>query len=136
MRRYPTNAAAEYYFALSLKDGDTDAAKTHFLRAIGLKPDFPDAHYALGVLYQGEGNYKLAAAQLKVSAAQRPENSQVHYHLAQVYRSMGLLAKAQDEFAKVKAEKAKDEPGSAPLILPFDRLAKGPQRITKMGMSR
>jgi tetratricopeptide (TPR) repeat protein len=112
VRRYPTNAAAEYYFALSLKDGDNDAAKDHFLRAIELKPDFPDAHYALGVLYQDEGNYRLAAAQLKISAAETPENSQVHYHLAQVYRKMGLLAKAQNEFAKVKAGKAMDEPAA------------------------
>jgi tetratricopeptide (TPR) repeat protein len=111
---YPSNAAAEYYYALSLMNrsavpsGESNrATEVHLLRAIQLKPDFPDAHYELGVLYQGEGDYKKAAAQLEISAAQQPAHLQVHYHLAQVYQKLGRADLARREFATLKAEKTR-----------------------------
>ena len=108
-RRYPSNAAAQYFYALSLKDASAaggQEAVVHLLRAIALKPDYPEAHYALGVLYQEQGRYQKAAAQLEIAAAQQPSNSPVHYHLAQVYRKLGLSAQANREFAKVNPGQA------------------------------
>jgi len=55
---YPDNAAANYYYALSLRKGSRGSqaeAETHLVRAVKLNPAYTEAHYELGLLYEDGG---------------------------------------------------------------------------------
>lgn len=110
---YPRNAAAEYYYALSLRKRATSPSKTNdqaaepfLLRAVELNPDFTDAHYELGALYQDLQQDRKAIQQFEIAAKQRPAFLQAHYHLAQLYNKNGALELARQEFSRIQALKA------------------------------
>jgi tetratricopeptide (TPR) repeat protein len=112
-RNYPTNAAAQYYYALSLRkrtaapSTDNDrVAEPYLLRAIELNPDFTDAHYELGLLYQDLGENRKAIGQLEIAIKHRPNLVQAHYHLAQLYKKVGRPDLAGQEFSRFEALKA------------------------------
>jgi tetratricopeptide (TPR) repeat protein len=107
-REYPSNAAAQYFYALSLlKHGDSNRQAEHcLLRAIDLSPGFTDAHYQLGVFYQAQGSDNKAVAQFEIATSQRPIFVQAHYHLAQLYKKLGRVEMADKEFSLITAQKA------------------------------
>jgi len=114
VRNYPNNAAADYYYALSLRKrtaaqsaANDRSAEPYLLRAIDLKPDFTDAHYELGVLYQDLQENKKAIQQFEIAAEQRPDFLQAHYRLARLYGKEGKPDLARQEFSRIQALKAK-----------------------------
>ena len=116
VRNYPTNAAAQYYYALSLRKrtvsqsaADARAAEPYLLHAVALKPDFTDAHYELGVLYQDLRENKKAIEHLEIATRQRPNFLQAHYHLARLYDKEGRADLARQEFSRIAALKGKPQ---------------------------
>jgi Tfp pilus assembly protein PilF len=113
VQSYPNNAAAAYYYALSLRKqtvtpsvANDHAAEPYLLRAVELKPDFSNAHYELGLLYQDLGREKKAVEQFEIAVKQRPAFLQAHYHLARLYKKTGRTDSARREFSLVEALKA------------------------------
>ena len=101
---YPQNPAANYYYALSLRrfpsdsNGGRRGAEKFLLRAVQLKPDFADAHYELGLLYDEQSHTSLAVREYELATRQRADFAKAHYRLAQLYRKQGLEEQARKEF--------------------------------------
>jgi tetratricopeptide (TPR) repeat protein len=110
---YPGNAAAAYYYALSLRKRTTAqspandrAAERYLVRAVSLKPDFTDAHFELGSLYQDLQQDRKAIEQFEIAAKQRPNFLQAHYRLAFLYKKDGHADLARQEFSRIETLKA------------------------------
>jgi tetratricopeptide (TPR) repeat protein len=101
---YPRNAAANYYYALSLrgraKSGQIESLLT---RAIDADPEMADAHYQLGILYQGNGEIAKAIRELERATQLRPDFKAAHYRLSMLYRSQGQEERARDELRIVRS---------------------------------
>jgi tetratricopeptide (TPR) repeat protein len=95
---YPRNAAANYYYGLSLGR----RGESYLEKAIQLDPAFTDAHYHLGVVLEGAGESGKAIVQYETVIKQRPGFSQAHYRLARLYRKAGKTDLARQEFAILK----------------------------------
>ncbi len=110
---YPGNSAANYYYALSLRKRSlsTDnkagqqGAEAYLVKAVRLRPDFPDAHYELGLLYEDEARDNDAIHQYELAAKGQPTLTKAHYHLARLYRKTGRETLAEKEFQTLKALK-------------------------------
>jgi tetratricopeptide (TPR) repeat protein len=110
---YPDNSAANYYYALSLRQQNLNTddkagqqgAEAHLIKAVTLKPDFPDAHYQLGLLYEDEARETEAIHQYALAAKYQPTLVKAHYHLARLYQRAGQEALAKREFQVLKTLK-------------------------------
>jgi tetratricopeptide (TPR) repeat protein len=105
---YPASAAANYYYALSLRKrtlgGSTvnAAAAEPFLRkAVRDDPGFTPAHYELGLLFEDLGAPAAAIEQYRIAVRQQPNMEKAHYRLARLYSKMGKAGLARQEFAIV-----------------------------------
>jgi tetratricopeptide (TPR) repeat protein len=113
VRSYPDNASAQYYYGLSLRKraqsqsmANNRSAEGHLLRAVQLNPDFTEAHYELGVLYQDSQEDTKAIEQLEIAARLRPAFVKAHYHLGQLYKRIGRADLAKKEFSRIEELKA------------------------------
>ncbi len=103
---YPDNAAAHYYYAISLRKrtlapgshGAPGQAETHLLRAVQLNPAYADAHFELGLLYEDEKQDAKAIQQYQLATKLRADLSKAHYRLGRLYQKNGQPALAQKEF--------------------------------------
>jgi tetratricopeptide (TPR) repeat protein len=95
---YPNNAAANYYYALSLGNHGESYLQT----AVRLDPAFTEAHYRLGLLSENTGATSKAIAEYKVAIHQRPGFLQAHYRLARLYQKSGKTDLARQELAILK----------------------------------
>jgi tetratricopeptide (TPR) repeat protein len=100
---YPGNAAAAYYYALSLQRRslsaavDTKRAEALLKRAVELDPKFADAHYELGLMYEDEKQVDKAVHEFEIAVRLRPDLSKAHYRLARLYQKQGKSALAEKE---------------------------------------
>src|SRR6185436_5858625 len=78
---------------LIAQDRDEEAAE-HALTAVGLRHDFPRAHYHLGVALARLGRAGPAAVALERALALQPGSVAVHRWLALVREALGEGAKA------------------------------------------
>jgi len=95
---YPRNAAANYYYGLSLGS----RGESYLQKAIQLDPGLTDAHYHLAVVSEAAGESGKAIAQYEIAIRQRPGFSQAHYRLARLYQKCGKKDLAREEFAILK----------------------------------
>ena len=82
-------------------------------KAIELDDSLAGAHAMLGDLALGKGKAQEASQQLELAARLDPEESQVHYSLAQAYRQLGRRQDAARElqtFRNLKAKEAERPP--------------------------
>ncbi len=115
---YPQNAAANYYYALSLSqrtlgiNSETGKknAQEFLRRSIQLNPAFADAHYELGVLLEAEGLDAEAIHEYEVATGLRTDLAKGHYHLARLYQKAGRTALARREFRRFEQLKIKQQP--------------------------
>ena len=115
VRIYPDNAAANYYYALSLRKRTLQAgpnesqggAEFHLLRAVKLDPGYADAHFELGLFYEDEKQDAKAIQQYQLAIKLRPDLSKAHYHLGRLYQKNGEPARAQKELETFEALKTK-----------------------------
>ena len=113
---YPDNAAANYYYALSLRartltpgvGGSRDKVETLLRKAVALDPKFADAHYQLGLLYADEEQTGPAVRELEAAARLRPDLKNAHYRLFRLYSREGrtdLARKELDLYKSLKQDK-------------------------------
>ena len=95
---YPANAAANYYYALSLR-GRTKPGEIESLliKAIKADPRMADAYYQLGILYQGEDQTAKAILEYERAVHLRPDFKSAHYRLSVLYQAQGQAEKARRE---------------------------------------
>lgn len=104
-RLHPENARANYYYAASLwrhrKDPEDAAlgAKVQALleKAVRLDSHLGAAFLQLGVVFADQGNFPRAVAAYERAIEANPSMEEAHYRLAQAYRKVGEMAKAQKE---------------------------------------
>ena len=104
---HPTKDDISYiYFAYAqhLDDlGQGPRAVALFKKALSLVPDFSEAHYNLGVMYQKYGPQDLAELELRKAVELDGNNADFLYHLAAVYGAKGQLQDATDALERVVA---------------------------------
>ena len=81
------------------------------LEQIGkVDPNLPMQHLDLGIVYVEIDRKADAKSQFEAAIKLAPNNVKAHYHLAQLYRSMGMMPQAKAEFTKASSlNKAEDE---------------------------
>jgi tetratricopeptide (TPR) repeat protein len=102
----PENAAANYYYAMSLskqKRGTRNAADARTIeallnQAVGIDPKFDEAFLALGVLHSEQGNFEEAIRAYQRALEVNPLLAEAHYRLGLAYKRIGQETKAQQEF--------------------------------------
>jgi tetratricopeptide (TPR) repeat protein len=99
----PGDPQARYYCALALVKGNTDdtaalkEAEALLQSAVGLDPNFADAHLQLGTLYAARSNHAEAIREYQTALRLRPDLAMAHYRLAQAYARTGRKTAAQAE---------------------------------------
>ena len=107
---YPDNAAANYYYAVSLlhpnstpgETGSQQIAEKLLKKSIVLRPDYAAAHFQLGLLYSGQQRVPEAVHELEEATRLNPDLKAAHYRLAQLYAQQGKsdLSRQQLEIFK------------------------------------
>jgi tetratricopeptide (TPR) repeat protein len=101
----PTNAWANYYYAVSLwkqRKGPDDGQnlpliESSLLKALSIDPTLAAAHLQLGALYFERKDFPAAIAAYRKAAGAAPDLPDAHYRLAQAYRQVGEKTEAQQE---------------------------------------
>jgi predicted O-linked N-acetylglucosamine transferase (SPINDLY family) len=75
--------------------GQLDAAERHYLDALRLVPNQPDALHLLGVLALQRGQPTGAIAQIRRAIAEQPQNSAYHCNLGVALQTVGQLDNAR-----------------------------------------
>ena len=111
-REYPGNAAANFYYALSLRrrtQGGTPASNQQVEQllqtAIRLQPQWAEPHYELGLIYEDELRTEAAILEYRAATRLQPQLAKAHYHLARLYEKEGQKQLAQAEFRAFEAAK-------------------------------
>jgi tetratricopeptide (TPR) repeat protein len=124
---YPNNGPANYYYAVSLWErpegepvADMGVIEALLKKAIAANPDFYEAHFQLGVLYQDQQKYPDAIREFNQTLTLRPDYSRAHYRLFLLYsrthqkqladQHLAILKQIKQEDAQ--AEEAGDIPGN------------------------
>ncbi len=120
-KQQPANAAANYYYAVSLikreKDArtgvDPHAAQTLLEKSVRLDPKYGAAYVELGALAFQRGDFAQAIKNYQQAIAVSPQLSEAHYRLSLAYKRSGDDAAAKREMetyqAAEKAESAQAE---------------------------
>lgn len=98
-----SNADAEFELGeIDREQRHTEAAITHFERAIRYHPEFVEAHLGMARTLLELGNTADAVRHLQTAERLEPENKIPHYLLASAYKSLGDSDQAAKEFAAYK----------------------------------
>ncbi len=73
-------------------------AEASFRQAIGLVPEFAEAHTNLALLLQQQGAEQAAEAAFRQALALQPDAANAHYNLGTSLKAQGRLAEAEDCF--------------------------------------
>ncbi len=83
-------------------EGRTADAVVEFKRALGISPDFAEAHNRLGYTYLMQGQLDLAIAELTLAIKQAPDLATAYQSLGFAYLSAGEKDRAKKAFQKVE----------------------------------
>ena len=106
----PTNALANYYYAISLwkrARGSEDSASLRqaealLQKAVAADPKLDEAFVQLGILYAGRGNFAQAISTYKKAIEVNPQSGEAHYRLALAYKRTGEERKSEHELQLYK----------------------------------
>ena len=109
----PSNAQANYYYAISLvKSNDAkeraQRAEALLQNAVRFDPHFAQAYLQLGVLQSKRGDWEGARASYEKAAAVDASFPDPHFRLAQIYKRTGEPRKAQAELQSFERLKQSD----------------------------
>ena len=99
--RDPTTAEAWFLRAAALigtarENSDEEAA--YYARALELRPDYPQAHNNLGVLYRLRGDESKATEHYREALRLRPDYAEANYNHAVLLQSSGRLGGAAEHY--------------------------------------
>jgi tetratricopeptide (TPR) repeat protein len=113
LQRDPKNVNSMLEIAAVLRMTDAQGALKYAIEAANLAPQLPFAHYLLGLLRFDTGDPAAAIPELEIAQKAFPQEAEVYFSLGNAYGRVGRkadAAKARGEFARLKAEAAK-QPG-------------------------
>jgi tetratricopeptide (TPR) repeat protein len=113
LQRDPKNVNSMLEIAAVLRMIDPQGALNYAIEAAKLAPQLPFAHYLLGLLRFDTGDPAAAIPELEIAQKAFPQEAEVYFSLGNAYGRVGRkadAAKARAEFARLKAEAAK-QPG-------------------------
>jgi tetratricopeptide (TPR) repeat protein len=110
----PSNAWAQYYYAVSLwKDRKNPEQVTSLLeKAVKLDPTMGAAYLQLGIVHFDQNDLTRARVDFQKAIEITPKLEEAHYRLAQAYRRLGEAEAARKELAiyeQLSKESAQDE---------------------------
>lgn len=88
-------------FLLAGNGQDAEAVK-YFRAAVGLRPNWAEAHSILGSALARTGNYKEAEAELRKAVELKPDYAEGWHFLGEFLKSQGKNQEAQEAFAKAQ----------------------------------
>ena len=95
----PNNARARLNLGIALyRVGETEAARQSLQRALDLKPNYPDAHYALGGIAAADGNSDRAAAHFAAAQKGRPHWPLPYVRLGELLEAKGHAREAREMY--------------------------------------
>jgi Flp pilus assembly protein TadD len=97
-------AAQDYYKSGLLLAGEgreAEAAKA-FRQAIGIRPDWAEAHSLLGSTLARAGNYAEAEAELRKAVSLKPDYAEGWNFLGEFLKDRGKTQEAEEAFRKAK----------------------------------
>jgi tetratricopeptide (TPR) repeat protein len=110
VKTYPDNAAANFYYGLSLRKRNLGGGETgrqdagrYLKRAVELNPKWADARFELGLYYEDARRTDDAVSQYEAAITLDPSNAKTHYRLANLYRETGRTDLAASELRKFEA---------------------------------
>ena len=93
-----------------LKEGKVEGDTVSFVEMLSIQDnDIRIAYIDLGNILAKQQSYTEAVAALKRAVELDPKQSDAHYRLAGIYRTMGNTAEAEKEMAEVRALQAKSD---------------------------
>jgi tetratricopeptide (TPR) repeat protein len=106
----PSNALANYYYAVSLwkrgRGGENSAnlrqVEALLQKAAAANPNLDEAYLQLGAVYAARGNSQQAINAYKKAAEVNAQSSEAHYRLALAYKRAGEQAKSEQELKLYK----------------------------------
>jgi tetratricopeptide (TPR) repeat protein len=113
LQRDPKNVNSMLEIAAVRRMTDPQGALHYAVQAAQLAPQLPFAHYLLGLLRFDTGDPAAAIPELEIAQKAFPQEAEVYFSLGNAYGRAGRkaeAAKARAEFARLKAEEAK-QPG-------------------------
>jgi len=113
LQRDPKNVNSMLEIAAVLRMTNAQGALKYSIEAAKLAPQLPFAHYLLGLLRFDTGDPAAAIPELEIAQKAFPQEAEVYFSLGNAYGRLGRkadAAKARAEFARLKAEAAK-QPG-------------------------
>jgi tetratricopeptide (TPR) repeat protein len=111
----PSNALANYYFAVSVwkraqrNESPAYLQKTEALlrKSIDADPKLDAAYVYLGMVYAARADFRKAIETYNKAVEINPQSSEAHYRLSQAYKRVGEEEKSEQEVQRYKeAEKA------------------------------
>lgn len=106
----PTNALANYYFAVSVWKRAQRNENPQYLRkcelllqaAIAADPKLDSAYVYLGMVYAARANFAQAIETYKKAVEINPQSTEAHYRLSQAYKRVGEEEKSERELQLYK----------------------------------
>jgi tetratricopeptide (TPR) repeat protein len=106
----PTNALANYYFAVSVWKRAQRNENPQYLRkcelllqaAIAADPKLDSAYVYLGMVYAARANFAQAIETYKKAVEINPQSTEAHYRLSQAYKRVGEEEKSDQELELYK----------------------------------
>jgi tetratricopeptide (TPR) repeat protein len=104
---HPRDAVASTYSASMLltetaNEHRTDEARRLLENALAAAPNFANAQYEMGLLKQGEGDWKGSEVNLERALKNKQDLAQAHYRLALAYWRSGRKQEAEEQMALQK----------------------------------
>jgi Flp pilus assembly protein TadD len=84
----------------SRKQDKLDEAAAHLIEALRGKPDFPEAHNALGIVYLMQGKTETASAELSEAIRLNPKDAGAHNNLGTALGNQGRINEAIAEYTE------------------------------------
>lgn len=72
------------------REGQIEDAIASFEKAVGIKPDFPEAHYNLGCVYNKVKRHKEAIACYREALRHKPEFAEAGYNMGIAFQELGM----------------------------------------------
>jgi tetratricopeptide (TPR) repeat protein len=106
----PTNALANYYFAVSVWKRAQRNENPQYLRkcellmqaAVAADPRLDSAYVYLGMVYAARANFAQAIETYKKAVEINPQSTEAHYRLSQAYKRVGEEQKSEQELQLYK----------------------------------